>query len=103
MADRTLVNSYLRSARRLHPNSNPARLAWLDLQASELDVQMQAGDWEVGSSSFAGGSASSKRNVDARDRLDAIDEAVKILTADSTAVRRSSGIVVCCLVDANNS
>lgn len=44
MADRTLVNSYLRSARRLHPSSNPARLAWLDLQASELDVQMQAGD-----------------------------------------------------------
>lgn len=94
MADPRLVSSYLRSARRAHPGSNAARLAWLDQEIAALDEQVQGGDWEGNSTSFAGASQSSKRNITAADRMAALEEAIKTLTANPNAVAKSTGIII---------
>lgn len=94
MANPELVSSYIRSARRAHPDSNAARLAWLDKELEALDAQTQSGDWEGNSTSFAGSSQTSKRNISASDRMAALAEAIRILTANPNATRKSSGLII---------
>lgn len=94
MADPELVSSYIRSARRAHPDSNAARLAWLDNELAALDAQTQSGDWEGNSTSFAGTSQTSKRNISAKDRMSALAEAIRILTANPNATRKFSGLII---------
>lgn len=94
MASSSLVSSYLRSARRAHPDSNAGRLAWLDEALAALDEQAQSGDWEGNSTSFAGSSQTSRRNIDAATRMEAIAEAIRILTANPAATGKTPGIVI---------
>lgn len=94
MASRVLVSSYLRSARREHPTDNAARLAWLDNAIAELDAQAQSGDWEGSSTSFAGTSQMSKRNITASERMEALAEAMRILTANPDATGKRAGILI---------
>ncbi len=94
MASPRLVSSYLRSARRAHPDDNAARLEWLNAAIAELDEQVQSGDWESAATSFAGSSQTAKRNITAADRIDALEEAIRILTANPNGVRKTSGIII---------
>ena len=91
MAAPLLVSSYIRSARRAHPDDNAARLEWLGEQIAELDEQVQSGDWEGNSTSFAGSSQTAKRNITAADRIAALEEAIRILTANPAATGKSKG------------
>lgn len=91
MANPLLVSSYIRSARRAHPDDNTARLEWLGEQIASLDEQIQTGDWESGSTSFAGSSQTAKRNISAADRVAALEEAIEILKANPNATRKSRG------------
>lgn len=94
MASPLLVSSYIRSARRAHPDDNTARLEWLGEKIAELDEQVQSGDWEGNSTSFAGSSQTARRNITAADRVAALEEAIQILTATPTATRKSTGIII---------
>lgn len=94
MADRVLVNSYLRSAWEAEPTSVSGRLAWLRARAAELDEALQSGDWEVTSTSFSGASSASKRNLDARSRLSALEVAIAMLEGDPEATRLRSGPLI---------
>lgn len=94
MANALLVSSYIRSARRAHPDDNAARLEWLGERIAELDEQIQSGDWEGNSTSFAGSSQTSRRNISAADRVAALEEAIRILTANPNATRKSSGLII---------
>jgi hypothetical protein len=91
MANRTLVNSYLRSARQAHPDSNAGRLAFLQAAVSDLDAAIQSGDWEVTSTAFSGSSNSTRRNLSAIARVAAIEEAITILTNDPDATKKTAG------------
>lgn len=91
MANRTLVNSYLRSARAAHPESNVARLAYLGAEAAKLDAAIQSGDWEVTSAGFSGASSTSQRNLSATERVAAIEEAIRLLEDNPEARRRGAG------------
>lgn len=94
MASAALVSSYIRSARRAHPDDNTARLEWLDAAIAELDEQVQAGDWEGNSTSFGGSSQTSKRNITAADRMAALEEAITILKANPSATRKTTGLLI---------
>lgn len=94
MASSDLVSSYLRSARRAHPDDNADRLEWLDTQLAALDEQTQSGDWEGNSTSFAGSSQTSRRNIDASTRMAALAEAIRILTANPAATGKTRGIMI---------
>lgn len=94
MASSFLVSSYIRDARRTHPDDNAAQLTYLDGKLAELDEQVQSGDWEGNSTSFAGSSQTSKRNITAKERVEALDEAIRILTANPNATRKSPGILI---------
>jgi len=94
MASRNLVNTYLRQARRAHPEDNDARIAWLDEQLADRDAAVAAGDWEVGSTAFGGESQSSKRTIASEERAEALASAIAILTKNPKAMRLRGGVVI---------
>lgn len=94
MAARFLVTSYIRDARRTYPDDNEDRLTYLDEKLKELDEQVQSGDWESQSNSFGGSSNSARRNITAKDRIEALEEAIHILTANPAATAKSSGVII---------
>lgn len=90
MAARILVNSYLASARAASA-TEAGRLAWLEARRAELSAEVEGGDWEVGSASYDGHSATSRRLSSAQSRLDAVFEAIEILTANPDATKKTGG------------
>lgn len=94
MASRALVNSYLRSAWAAEPADNGLRIAFLEGKAAELDAEIQSGDWAVGSTSFDGASHSASRGITALERLEAIQEAIELLTEDPEATKKAGGFVI---------
>lgn len=92
-AHRTLVNSYIASARAAEATAS-GRLAWLEARRAELSQELEGGDWEVNSSSHDGKNASMRRGSNAAARLEAVFEAIAILTADPDATRRPGGGVL---------
>lgn len=90
---RTLVNSYIASARAASA-SDAGRLAWLEARRAELSAEVEGGDWEVGSASYDGHSATSRRHSSGGKRLSAVFRAIEVLTADPTATRDKTGGVL---------
>ena len=88
---RTLVNSYIASARAHAPDSNVARLDWLEQKRADLSEELEGGDWEVGSTSFDGSSSTARRHATAEARFKAVMEAIDILTDDEDATKKSGG------------
>jgi DNA-binding GntR family transcriptional regulator len=86
MRQATIVNSFLASARAAE-STHAARLAWLEARRAELSAEVETGDWEVSGSSYDGKSSTARRHANASDRLEAVFEAIRILTADPTATR----------------
>lgn len=86
----TLVNSYIASARAAEGTA-AGRLAWLERKRAELSEELEGGDWEILGSSHDGKNASMRRSATAEARLNAVFEAIAILTADETATRRPGG------------
>jgi hypothetical protein len=86
----TLVNSYIASARAASATA-AGRLSWLEARRAELSTEIEGGDWEVNSSSHDGKSAGMRRHSSATARLEAVFEAIAVLTADPTATRRPGG------------
>lgn len=93
MSHRTLVNSYISTAR-AHSDTNSVRLEFLEEKRAALSEEVEGGDWETMGTSFDGSSSSHRRHLTAIDRLQAVMEAIEILTADSTATRRPGGILI---------
>jgi hypothetical protein len=93
MSHRLLVKSFLASARAASV-TQAGRLAWLETRRAELSAEVEGGDWEVGSSAFDGHSASARRHASAAARLEAVMEAIEILTLDPTATRKTGGGVL---------
>lgn len=86
----TLVNSYIASARAAS-STDAGRLAWLEARRSELSAEVEGGDWEISGSSYDGKSATQRRTASASARLEAVFEAISILTANPEATRRPGG------------
>lgn len=93
MASRKLVNTYLRQARRQYPTDNAARIAWLEEQLEARDESIASGDWEVGSTSFAGESQTSRRNINSEERAEALATAIEILEKNPKAKRLRGGVI----------
>lgn len=89
----TLVNSYIASARAAESTA-AGRLAWLEARRAELSQEVEGGDWEVNSSSHDGKNASMRRSATAAARLEAVFEAISVLTADPDATRRAGGGII---------
>lgn len=87
---RLLVDSFLASARAASTTA-AGRLAWLESKRAALSEEVEGGDWEVGSSSYEGTSATSRRGASAAARLKAVMEALAILTADPSATKKTGG------------
>lgn len=94
MASRNLVNTYLRLARAAHPTDNAARIAYLEDQLAERDESVASGDWEIGSTSYAGESQTSKRGINSEERAEALAEAIDILEKNPNAKRVRGGVIV---------
>jgi hypothetical protein len=86
----TLVNSYIASARAAE-STQARRLSWLEARRAELSAEVEGGDWEVNGSSYDGKSSTARRTASASARLEAVFEAITILTADPDATRRPGG------------
>lgn len=86
----TLVNSYIASARAAS-SSAAGRLAWLEARRAELSAEVEGGDWEISGNSYDGKSSTQRRTASAASRLEAVFEAISILTADPDATRRPGG------------
>ena len=86
----TLVNSYIASARSASGTA-AGRLAWLEERRAELSAEVEGGDWEVNGSSYDGKSSTARRTASASARLEAVFEAITILTANPDATRRPGG------------
>jgi DNA-binding GntR family transcriptional regulator len=90
----TLVNSYIASARAAEA-TNAGQLAWLEAKRAALSEELEAGDWEVSGSSYDGKSSTARREASASTRLEAVFEAIRILTADPNATAKpGSGIII---------
>jgi hypothetical protein len=90
MRQSTLVNSYIASARAAESTA-ARRLIWLETRRAELSAEVEGGDWEINGSSYDGKSSTARRVATASARLEAVFEAIAILTADPTATRRPGG------------
>jgi hypothetical protein len=86
-----LIDSFLASARAASPDSNPGRIAWLEERRAALSEEVEGGDWEVGSASFDGKNATSRRHLTAEQRLSAVMRAIEILQGDPDATRATGG------------
>jgi hypothetical protein len=89
----TLVNSYIASARAASP-TEAGRLSWLEARRAELSMEIEGGDWEISSSTHDGKSAGMRRHSTAGARLEAVFEAIEILTTDPTATKRPRGAIL---------
>lgn len=89
MADRTLVKNYLRDAEvnAEAPKGAEEKLTWLETQRVALSVEVNAGDFEITSNAFEGGSASGKRGLNAKDRLEAVIAAMEQLEGGTASGR----------------
>jgi len=76
---RDLVKNYLRDAAVYGGATDALKLAWLEVKRQEFSALVDQGDWEVGATSFEGTSASQRRLVGARERLNAVTTAMESL------------------------
>lgn len=93
MSHRILVNSYISTAR-AYSETNADRLTFLETKRAALSAEVEGGDWEATNTAFDGSSTGHRRHVDAMARLNAVMEAIEILTADEDATKKKGGLLI---------
>jgi hypothetical protein len=81
MAQTADIDRWLLDAEDAEPGDVEAQITWLRTKRAEYSAEIQAGDWEVQSTTAEGGSASSRRGVSAKENHDAIVGALRKLGA----------------------